>query len=96
MIRENLLTGIEWDEIAGRLGYNPHYLSSKFKKEMGISFRNYIAQQKIEYAKTILPTSDISICDLAEMLGFSSESYFSRTFRKLTGTSPREYRKSGI
>ena len=96
MIRENLLTGIEWDEIAHRLGYNPHYLSSKFKEEMGISFRDYIAQQKVEYAKTILPTSDILICDLAEMLGFSSESYFSRTFRKLTGTSPREYRKSGI
>ena len=92
LIRQNLLTGVDWDEIAGSLGYSPYYLSARFKAETGMSFRDYIALQKMEQAKVLLAASNLSISELADMLGFSSGSYFSRIFRKLEGCTPREYR----
>ena len=54
-----------------------------------------IAQRHIEEAKSLLLQSDLSIAAVAEAVGISDYNYFSRVFRSLTGTTPRNFRENG-
>jgi YesN/AraC family two-component response regulator len=80
------------DTIASSLRLSPDYLSQLFKKEMDCGLYAYIQQVKINEAKNLLDNSDCSICEIGEMLGFCSGAYFSNVFKKLTGSSPINYR----
>ncbi len=71
---------------------DPSYLSKLFAKEMGIPIKAYILKAKITTARNILTFSDHSIADIADSLGFSSQSAFAAAFRKLTGLTPLQYR----
>lgn len=79
-------------ELAGRTGYTEYYFSHKFKKETGVSVADYIRNVKIRQAKLLLSGTQMSIREISNELGFSSSSYFSSTFQKLSGLSPSEYR----
>ena len=83
------------EDIAKGTGYSGYYLSRKFRQETGKSLTGYIQERKIEYAKRKLIESAASIADLSEELSFSSPSYFSAVFRKVTGQSPAEYTAGG-
>ncbi|HPU62820.1 MAG TPA: helix-turn-helix transcriptional regulator, partial [Mobilitalea sp.] len=63
-----------------------------YKKKTGISLKNYINEYRIERAKELLLTSDKSISDIAEAVGFDNFSYFSTLFKKVTGLSPKEFK----
>ena len=62
--------------------------------EYGISPINYMISCRIDEAKHLLKNGDYSLAVISHTLGFSSPSYFSQTFRKLTNMSPNEYRKT--
>jgi AraC-like DNA-binding protein len=79
-------------QLAVEANYSEYYLSQKFKKETGCSVTQYIKQRKIERAKLLLSSSNMSIQDIGESLNFCNNSYFSESFRALTGMSPGEYR----
>lgn len=91
-IQTHLQSKITISELASQVGYSENYLSKKFKREMGTSIVEYINQQKIDHARILLQAESTPINDIAEHLGFSSQSYFAEQFRKVTGVSPREYR----
>lgn len=57
-----------------------------------MTLSQYIQEQKIEKAKSLLKTTDRSILEIATYLGFSSQGYFQNVFKKLTGMTPKEYR----
>ncbi|MDF2587270.1 MAG: AraC family transcriptional regulator [Anaerocolumna sp.] len=78
--------------LASRAGYTEYYFSRKFKQEMKMSINDYINQEKIRQAKLLLSSTTMKIQDISEELSFSSRSYFSDTFQKITGISPSEYR----
>lgn len=78
--------------LAARLGYSDYYFSNKFKKETGISVRDFIMKQKIERAKELLLNSNLDILDISNILGYGSQSYFGDVFRKTMGISPGEFR----
>lgn len=80
-------------DIAAQVGYAEYYFSKKFKKEMGKSVKDYIKETKINRAKLMLKAGK-SIPEITDILQFSSQSYFTEIFRKLTGTTPSEYQKS--
>ncbi|MBQ3258042.1 MAG: AraC family transcriptional regulator [Oscillospiraceae bacterium] len=73
---------------------NKFYLSHSFKQEYGISPINYMINKRIEESKYLLAETDLSMSQIAQMLGFSSLSYFSQVFRKTQSRTPLEYRKS--
>lgn len=80
-------------EIAESLGYTEYYLSKKFKAETGISLKNFIRDKRIERAKFLLKNTSLTMQEISVRLQFSSQSYFTETFRKVTGVIPTEYRE---
>ena len=79
-------------ELAERTGYTEYYFSRKFKQETGYGIREYITKEKMERAKILLSSTNMSILEISLELSFSSRSYFSDTFQKFCGVSPKEYR----
>ena len=94
-VENHIREKINLEDIAKGAGYSSYYLSRKFQQETGKSLTTYIQERKIEYAKRKLIESTASIADLSEELSFSSPSYFSAVFRKVTGQSPAEYTAGG-
>lgn len=72
---------------------NKYYLSHSFKKEYGISPISYMTYRRIEESKYLLAETDLSMSHIAQLLGFSSLSYFSQVFRRTQSVSPMEYRQ---
>jgi len=73
---------------------SPAYFSRLFKAETGLNFCEYITLIRIENAKHQLISSQVSLKDLADQLGFDGQSYFSKVFKKATGLTPARYRES--
>ena len=73
---------------------NKFYLSHSFKKEYGVSPINYMISRRIDESKYLLAETDLSLSQIAQLLGFSSLSYFSQVFRRTQSVSPKEFRQS--
>ena len=91
-IYENLHRPLTLKMAAEHEHLDPSYLSKLFAKEMGIPIKAYILKAKISTAQNILTFSDFSIAEIADSLGFSSQSAFAAAFRKITGLTPVQYR----
>lgn len=85
---------ISLKEMAQEIGYTEHYISRKFKSELGLSLFDYINQQKIAMAQRILRETNLSIAEISDRFGYSSPSYFGSLFRKQTGMTPVEYQRN--
>lgn len=79
--------------IAKHLYLNPSYLSRMFKKEIGISFVEYLTKIRMEKAIELLKEGDIKAFEIADRIGISDSNYFSTCFKKYTGLSISEYKK---
>ncbi len=81
-------------EIAAFAGLEPHYFSSLFKSEMGMSPLNYYMELKMKEARRLLRLPGYTVTRVAAALGFADASHFSRRFKQYAGISPKEYRNS--
>ncbi|OGI06861.1 MAG: hypothetical protein A2Y40_00245 [Candidatus Margulisbacteria bacterium GWF2_35_9] len=80
---------------AAKLVYmSPKYLSRIFKQEVGINFSEYRLNIKIKRSKELLKKTGLSIEHIADDLGYENLESFTRIFKKYTGTTPSQYRKS--
>jgi AraC family transcriptional activator of pobA len=84
---------IEAAQAAARLGYSPAHLSRLFKKELGLSLKEFIDQERFVVAKNLLIYTDMNISEVAEKMDFHDVFRFSRFFKRLSGDSPREFLK---
>lgn len=73
---------------------NPDYLARIFKKETGISLGTFILQARINRAKQLLMTTNLSINTIARKVGYGNPPHFSKFFKQETGQTPNEYRKT--
>ena len=73
--------------------FNPSYLSRLFKQKTGQNLSDFISGLKMEQAMLFLRDNSLKISDVANRLGFESQHYFSRFFKKNTGRTPQEYRE---
>jgi YesN/AraC family two-component response regulator len=87
-----LIEDISLSQLAERAAMNPSYLSVLFKKEVGISISEYIQQAKIDETKSLLTYTDHTLTEIATLLNFHDQSYFTKVF---TGVTPKQY-KSGL
>lgn len=80
-------------DLAALVGYSEYYLTEKFKRETGQSVSSYIKFARVERAKTLLLSADMTVQQIADRLAFSTPNYFIRCFRETTGYTPAQYRK---
>jgi AraC-like DNA-binding protein len=92
-IQLNIEEEFDIKEYADKLGYTVYYLTKKFKKEMGCTISQYIRNSKIDRAKTLLISTTMTIGDISDLLGFTSQSYFAEIFREVVGCSPIYFRE---
>lgn len=81
------------DTLAEVAHVNKFYLAHAFKEVYGLSPISYLISRRIEESRYLLRETDMSLSQIAQVLGFSSASYFSQSFRRAEGISPMEYRK---
>lgn len=93
-IDENITNNIDFPVLASRFGYSYHRFRHLFREHFGISPYSYLISQRVEYAKRLIKNSAISLTDIAFCCGFNSSTQFSNIFKKYTGKTPGEYRKS--
>lgn len=82
------------NDLARHVGLSKEYLSSKFKRETGMTVSAYIAKMRIQEAQALLRFTDLSIGEIAAQLAYSSQSYFQTAFKRETGMTPQQYRVS--
>ncbi len=92
-LREHLDEAFELRELASLLHLHPTYFSNLFRSLMGMPPLAYLLQLRVEKAKELLWFSAATVADIARLVGFADPLYFSRQFRRLTGRSPRNYRR---
>ena len=93
-IAENLGGELSRDEIARVAYLNPEYLSRLFKKETGLSLKDYITKKRLAKAQELLLSTSLTVTAIAYQVGYTNMPYFSRLFRGEIGCTPQEYRGS--
>ena len=94
-IRAHFRENITRDDVAAVAFITPNYLSKQFRNKMGMNMREYINQIRIEEAKRMLLTTNLSVSEVAGLVGYDNISYFSTVFRKHTGMTPVDWRSTG-
>ena len=82
------------ESLALRYSVNKNYLSTRFSKEVGMTLTDYINLTRVRRSLKLLNDSSLSMQDVAERVGFTDANYYTRTFKKIHGTTPHEYRRS--
>lgn len=93
-VKLNLTQNLKVSQIASHFGYNEKYLSHFFVSIAGIPLKQFILTSKIDAANFMLTDTNKSISAIAEELGFPDNHNFTRTYKKITGLTPSEYRNA--
>lgn len=91
-IRDNLYEPLRLNDLADRISLSPYYFTRVFKKETGFTPHEYIIKARVNAAKFYLKTSTYPIKEICFNCGFTSESSFCTTFKKLEGMTPSDFR----
>ena len=91
-IDQHFKESLTLDQLAEEAHMNKFHLSHAFKREYGISPINYMISRRLEESKYLLAETDLSMSQIAQLLGFSSLSYFSQVFHRTQEITPMEYR----
>ncbi|MGA2318336.1 MAG: PocR ligand-binding domain-containing protein [Thermodesulfobacteriota bacterium] len=83
------------NNLAKAVGISPYYLSHLFRKEMGISFLEYLTSVRLSIAKNLLINTTMTVMDICLEVGYQDPSHFAKMFKKKEGVHPTEYRKRG-
>jgi AraC family transcriptional regulator len=92
-IHTHLDTEIKLVSLAKMVGISQYYFCQQFKNAVGITPYQYVIQQRIEKAKQMLKNQNLAICDIALACGFANQSHLTKYFRKLTGSTPKDYQQ---
>ena len=91
-IEENLKADLSRKTLAAQVYLSEDYISRIFMNASGVSITSYIASRRMERARKYLVETGLPVSKIAMEVGYSNFSYFSKTFRDLTGVTPNEYR----
>lgn len=92
-ILDHLFSPLSLADVSNHLGVSPAHLARCFQKELHLTVNQYIAQQKIDAAKSLLRTTTRDVREISDALSFSSAAYFGKVFRQQTGMTPTQFRQ---
>ncbi len=92
-IKTNYARSINLEDVAREINVSPQYLSRLFKEETGENFIDYLTGIRIRIAKKLLEDDEMSVKEICFSIGYSDPNYFSRTFKKIVGSTPTEYKE---
>ena len=92
-IQEHFTEKITLEQTAEQVHLSPVYFSGLFKKETCMNFSEYLTQVRVQEAKRLLKQGTVNVSEVAERVGYSDARHFSKTFQRLVGITPKEYRK---
>lgn len=95
-IKRNYHEDLSLDMVAAELDLSPAYFCSIFRKSKNIGFSEYLNDIRIDKAKNLLLQLNLKVYEISEMVGYRNPKYFTDIFKKSTGMSPLNYRKSKI
>ena len=91
-INENYATSLSLKRLAKLFFFNENYLGRLYKKEMGISFSDYVTQVRLEHACNMLKNTEKTIIEISCESGFNNVTYFNRVFKTEFGKTPTAYK----
>ena len=93
-IEDNLSRPISLAEMADAAGLSPFHFTRRFTKLTGMPPARYLWRRRVEMAKRVMRTTTLSLLSVALMCGFSTQSHFTTTFKRYTGVTPSQWRRS--
>lgn len=92
-INQNFYKEISILSLSQDFSINPNYISQLFRKEVGMTFTDYITNLRMDYAKELLHKTQYSQGEIASKCGYTDYFYFIRVFKKITGLTPGQFRQ---
>jgi AraC-like DNA-binding protein len=92
-IQENISPSMRVDQLAEYMNMSRSALSKAFRRDMGISLKEYLTWIQMERAMNLLASTDLTIEEIVFQLGYTNVPYFYRSFKKVIGESPGKYRR---
>jgi len=93
IVQEQYDRDISLEYCAAIMNFNPAYISRVFKKEMGVSFSEYLSEYRMNIAKNLLATTELKVSEIGQKVSYTNISAFIRTFRRTFGVTPGQYRE---
>jgi AraC-like DNA-binding protein len=91
-IRANTASNVSVTELAGLVQMSPSHFARAFKASFGVTPYRFVMQERVEGAKGMLASMDVSASEVAMAFGFASQSHFAKVFRQFAGVTPRQYK----
>lgn len=92
-LKAHVAEQVSISDVCEAVHYNKSYLFKQFKRATGQSVMSYFMQIKIGEAKKMLKSTSLSVSQIADALSFDTPNYFTKSFKRITGRTPSEYRK---
>jgi two-component system response regulator YesN len=92
-VKEHMGEQLHVEDIAQMVNLSRSYFSTNFKKCTGISFKEFVRQERVSEAKRLLEGRNVLVADIAQKVGYEDVNYFIRVFYELAGTTPGEYKR---
>ena len=96
LIDRDYAESLDLNAMAREAGYSRYHFARAFTAAYGETPRTYLTRRRIERAKTLLRTANLSVTEICFLVGFSSLGSFSARFRELVGQSPSDYRDDAV
>jgi YesN/AraC family two-component response regulator len=93
-VKKNYMKKITLEDTASYVFLSPAYFSRVFKEEIGDNFNTYVNTVRVDAAMKLLLNETIALVDISSMVGFETQSYFSKVFKRVTGVTPGKFRES--
>lgn len=92
-VNDDLAGALSLEKLAETAGYSPYHFARLFKEATGHPPHQYVLKERVERAKRLLETTELSLTEVARMSGFSSQSHMGRALKALTGATPARVRR---
>lgn len=92
-IAEHYMEPLTLQQFSGKLNYSLPYISKRFKEDTGVSFVTYLQNYRVMQGCRLLSSTKHSLVEITEMIGYKDVKFFSELVKRITGLSPRDFRR---